>query len=215
MSLGARLPLSSAATPGSDTSAIETPASRVARLLPLGLSLVITLAAAPLTFFVSQQLDISQQLDNPHRFGPFAYPILFVTQALVSATIFLPAPGVAVVAAVAPFLHPLWAGIAAGLGSATGELSGYFLGYYGRRVVPTDTSRLWQLAERGFRRWGFVALVVLAMIPNPVFDALGILAGGLRYPVLRFWLASAAGKILKFCGVSYVGWFVSLWMQVS
>jgi membrane protein YqaA with SNARE-associated domain len=201
--------VSSAATPGSNTSAIETPASRVARFLPLGLSLVITLAAAPLAIFITQQFD------NPSRFGLLAYPILFVTQALVSATIFLPAPGVAVAAAAGTFLHPLWVGIAAGLGSATGELSGYFLGYYGRRAVPTDTSRLWRLAERGFRRWGFVAIVVLALIPNPVFDALGILAGGLRYPVKRFWLASAAGKILKFCGVSYLAWLLKLWLQVG
>jgi membrane protein YqaA with SNARE-associated domain len=195
--------------PGPDTTAIGAPASRVAQLLPLGLSLVITLAAAPLAIFITQQFD------NPTRFGVFAYPILFVTQALVSATIFLPAPGVAVAAAAGTFLNPLWVGIAAGLGSATGELSGYFLGYYGRRAVPTDTSRLWRVAERGFQRWGFVAIVVLAAIPNPVFDALGILAGGLRYPVSRFWLATAAGKILKFCGVSYLGWLVSTWMRVG
>jgi membrane protein YqaA with SNARE-associated domain len=195
--------------PGPDTTAIGAPASRVAQLLPLGLSLVITLAAAPLAIFITQQFD------NPTRFGVFAYPILFVTQALVSATIFLPAPGVAVAAAAGTFLNPLWVGIAAGLGSATGELSGYFLGYYGRRAVPTDTSPLWRVAERGFQRWGFVAIVVLAAIPNPVFDALGILAGGLRYPVSRFWLATAAGKILKFCGVSYLGWLVSTWMRVG
>ena len=97
----------------------------------------------------------------------------------------------AFVAAAGAVLDPLWVGIVAGLGSATGELSGYLLGYYGRRAVPTDTSRLWRLAERGFRRWGFVALIVLAFIPNPVFDALGILAGGLRYPIGRFWLATA------------------------
>jgi membrane protein YqaA with SNARE-associated domain len=181
----------------------------VARLLPLGLSLVITVAAALLAKFITEQFD------EPSKFGVFAYPILFVTQALVSATVFLPAPGVAVAAAAGTFLNPLWVGIAAGLGSATGELSGYFLGYYGRRAVPTDTSRLWRLAESGFQRWGFVAIIVLAMIPNPVFDALGILAGGLRYPLSRFWLATAAGKVLKFCSVSYLGWLLSVWMRVG
>ncbi len=178
-------------------------------MLPLGLSLVITLAAAPLAIFVTQQTG------ELGRYGIFAYPILFVAQALVSATIFLPAPGVAVAAAAGTFLDPLWVGIMAGLGSATGELSGYLLGYYGRRAVPTDTSRLWRLAERGFRRWGFIALIVLALIPNPFFDALGVLAGGLRYPIGRFWLSTAAGKILKFCGVSYLGWLFTVWMQVG
>jgi membrane protein YqaA with SNARE-associated domain len=178
-------------------------------MLPLGLSLVITLAAAPLAIFIVQQTG------EIGKYGLLAYPILFVVQALVSATIFLPAPGVALAAAAGTFLDPLWVGIVAGLGSATGELSGYLLGYYGRQAAPADTSRLWRLAERGFRRWGFIALIVLAFIPNPVFDALGILAGGLRYPIGRFWLATAAGKILKFCGISYLSWLFSTWIRVG
>jgi membrane protein YqaA with SNARE-associated domain len=178
-------------------------------MLPLGFSLLITLAAAPLAFFVSQQID------DLGKYGLLAYPILFVMQALVSATIFLAVPGVALAAAAGAVLDPLWVGIVTGLGSATGELSGYLLGYYGRRAVPTDTSRLWRLAERGFQRWGFVALIGLALVPNPAFDALGILAGTLRYPLGRFWLATAAGKIIKFCSISYLGSLFSLWMLVK
>ena len=77
-----------------------------------------------------------------------------MVQAFTSATLFLPAPGAALAAAAGTFLDPFWVGIFAGLGSATGELTGYLLGYCGRRAVPTDTSRMWRLAERGFRRWG-------------------------------------------------------------
>ena len=178
-------------------------------MLPLGFSLVITLAAAPLAIFVTQQTG------ELGRYGLLAYPILFVMQALVSATIFLPVPGVAFAVAAGTFLDPLWVGIMSGLGSATGEVSCYLLGYYGRRAVPTDTSRLWRLAERGFRRWGFIALIVLSGIPNPFFDALGILAGGLRYPLGRFWLSTAVGKILKFSSISYLSWLFSVWMLVG
>jgi membrane protein YqaA with SNARE-associated domain len=200
--------VSSAVVPAPDSGAVATPWSRVQRFLPLGFSLLITLAAAPLAIFITQQTG------ELGTYGIFAYPILFVVQALVSATIFLPAPGVAVVAAAGTILDPLWAGIIAGLGSATGELSGYLLGHYGRRAVPTDTSRLWRLAERGFRRWGFIALIVIAGVPNPVFDALGILAGSLRYPLGRFWLATAAGKILKFLVISYLSWLFTIWMRI-
>lgn len=200
--------MSSAVVPAPDSGAVATPWLRAQRLLPLGFSIAITLAAAPLAIFITQQTG------ELGRWGLLAYPILFVVQALVSATIFLPAPGAAFAAVAGTVLDPLWAGIIAGLGSATGELSGYLLGYYGRRAVPTDTSRLWRLAERGFRRWGFIALIVIASVPNPVFDALGILAGSLRYPLGRFWLATAAGKILKFLSISYLGWFFSIWMLV-
>ena len=178
-------------------------------MLPLGFSLLITLAAAPLAIFIIQQTG------ELGTYGLLAYPILFVVQALMAATLFLPAPGLAFVVAAGTVLDPLWVGIVAGIGSATGELTGYFLGYYGRRAVPTDTSRLWRLTEHGFRRWGFIALIALAFIPNPAFDALGILAGSLRYPLGRFWLSTAAGKILKFLWIAYLSAWFSIWMQVG
>ena len=56
---------------------------------------------------------------------------------------------------------------------------------------------------------------MLALIPNPGFDALGILAGGLRYPIGRFWLSTALGKILKFCGISYLSWLFAIWMRLG
>src|SRR4029078_13156750 len=89
---------------------------------------------------------------------------------------------------------------------------GYVLGCYGRRAVPTEQSRMWRLAERSFRRWGLLALFVRAIVPNPVFDAVGILSGCLRYPVGRFWLATVAGKILKLCAFAYGGRVFSLFM---
>ena len=182
--------------------------TRLLRLLPLLASLAVTLGAAPLA------LLLAQHTGELSRFGVLGYPALFLIQALMSATLFLPAPGAAVVVGAGTFLDPTWVGVTAGLGSATGELSGYVLGYYGRRAVPINRSRLWRLAERGFRRWGIVALFVLAMIPNPVFDALGILAGCMRYSLSRFWVATAAGKVVKFFLFAYGGWLLSLWLRL-
>jgi membrane protein YqaA with SNARE-associated domain len=183
--------------------------SRCQRCLPFAFSLLVTLAAAPLGYLIVLQAG------ELRSYGVLAYPIVCVIQALTSATLFLPAPGAALAAAAGTFLDPIWVGVFAGIGSATGELTGYFLGYCGRRAVPTNSSRLWRIAESGFRRWGLLALVVLAMIPNPVFDALGILAGCLRYPILRYWLATAFGKILKFYAFAYGGWLFSTWMRLG
>ena len=177
------------------------------RLLPLVGSLLIALAAAPLAYLVSVQAG------DLHRYGLFAYPLIGLVQALASATVFLPVPGAALAAAAGTFLDPLWVGVFAGLGSATGELTGYLLGYYGRQTVPVDHSRVWRLSQRGFRRWGWLALVVQAAVPNPVFDGVGILAGCLRYPVRRYWLATAVGKILKLSAFAYGGWAITTWMR--
>ncbi len=182
--------------------------ARLARLLPLLASLAVTLGAAPLAYVLVQHAG------EMSRYGVLGYPALFLIQTLMSATLFLPAPGAAVVVGAGTFLDPSWVGVAAGLGSATGELSGYLLGFYGRRAVPVDRSRLWRLAERELRRGGIVALFLLAIVPNPCFDALGILAGCMRYPISRFWLATAAGKVVKFFLFAYGGWLLGVWLSL-
>ena len=182
---------------------------RLQRLLPIVFSLLVTVAAIPLAYLVTRQAG------DLRTYGVLAYPVVCLVQALTSATLFLPAPGAALAAAAGTFLDPFWVGIAAGIGSATGELTGYGLGYYGRRAVPTSTSRMWRLAERGFRRWGVISLIALALVPNPFFDALGILAGCLRYPLGRYWLATAAGKMLKFYAFAYGGSLFTTWMALA
>ncbi|MCC6174836.1 MAG: VTT domain-containing protein [Chloroflexi bacterium] len=201
--------MSTAAVPTAPTKPAADLLSRLRCLLPLLASVAITLIAAPAAMLIAQHADrLSQH-------GLLAYPIIFVVQTLTSATLFLPAPGAAVAAAAGTFLDPFWVGVVAGLGSASGELSGYLLGYFGRRAVPADSSRLWRLAERGFRSWGFVALITLALIPNPVFDALGLLAGWMRYPVGKFWLATALGKVVKFYLFAYGGAMLAAWMRAA
>jgi len=47
------------------------------------------------------------------------------------------------------------------------------------------------------KRWGAVTLFVLALIPNPLFDVAGAVAGALRFPLWKFLLYSGAGRIIK------------------
>ena len=189
---------------------VDTPErSWLRRWAPLLASMLVTIAAAPLALLLAERFD---ELATSTAWG---YPTLFLVQLLASATLFLPAPGAAFAMAAGTVWDPLWVGVFAGLGSATGELTGYGLGYYGRRAVPIDASRSWRLAERGFRRWGFVALLVLALIPNPVVDAVGILAGCLRYPLARYWLATAIGKVLKFGLLAYLAEAAVAWVGLT
>jgi membrane protein YqaA with SNARE-associated domain len=193
--------------PGQPQSADEgrRPVPRWVSALSVLASLLLMVAAVPLGPFLSTQF---QDLAGAAGLG---LPLLFLTQAVTSATIFLPLPGAAAVMIAGSFWDPLWVGVVAGLGSATGELTGYALGYHGRRVVRSDGGRRWSLAERGFRRWGMATLFLMSVIPNPLLDGVGILAGSLRYPLLRFWLATAAGKILKMAALAALGGVIAAW----
>jgi len=148
---------------------------------------------------------------DPASLAALGYPGIAIAMFICSSTVFLPAPGFVAVLWAGTVWDPLWVGIAAGIGAATGELTGYFLGLGGNILLDFKQSKHWETAHRLFKRYGLWAIIVLAMIPNPIFDAVGVVAGSLSYSIRRFWIACAVGKIGKFLAMAYladttVGW---------
>ena len=54
-------------------------------------------------------------------------------------------------------------------------------------------------------RYGNLTVLLLAVIPNPLFDLAGMTAGVLKMPILRFLFWCALGKILKMIFFAYGG----------
>ncbi|MBA3851517.1 MAG: VTT domain-containing protein [Chloroflexi bacterium] len=136
---------------------------------------------------------------------------LFLINALSSATLILPLPGLALTPLAATVADPLLVGIIAGSGQTVGELTGYLAGYSGRKALGMDART--QRMTNWMRRWGAALLFVLALIPNPFFDVAGIIAGATRMPLRLYLLAAGAGKILKNVALAYgvtlgLGWLL-------
>jgi membrane protein YqaA with SNARE-associated domain len=89
----------------------------------------------------------------------------------------------------------------AGAGQALGEMTGYLAGYSGQELI--DNSPRYEKLVSWMRRYGAVTIFVLALIPNPVFDVAGIVAGALRMPWWLYLLSAGAGKILKNVALAY------------
>ena len=98
-------------------------------------------------------------------------------------------------------LNPIVLGLLSGAGEAVGELSGYAIGFGGKSVV--ERSELYQTVRRLIVRRGMVVLFVVSIIPNPIFDLIGIVAGGVNFPVRKFLMAVWAGKTIKGMAVAY------------
>jgi membrane protein YqaA with SNARE-associated domain len=81
------------------------------------------------------------------------------------------------------------------VGQALGELTGYMAGYSGQTWV--DENPTYNRLTRWMQRYGALTIFVLAVIPNPVFDVGGIIAGALRLPPWKFLLSCVAGKVVK------------------
>lgn len=171
-----------------------TPSNRWMNALRIGALLAITLGSFWLAL-------------NPEwvrSFGRWGYLSVFLTSLLSSATVIIPAPGLAVVFAMGGALDPLTLGIIAGIGSGLGELSGYVAGASGRELI---------LHNKGFSgrlhwfttRYTYPALFVLAILPLPVFDIAGVIAGALKMRVSHFLAVVISGKIIKHVLVALAG----------
>ena len=130
-----------------------------------------------------------------------AYGGLGLTVLLASGGLVLPIPSLAAACAAGASLNPLYVGLVAGSAGTLGELTGYFLGYSGRGVL--DRSRLYRRLEGWMRRRGWLLLFLVSLIPNPIFDVVGIAAGALRYPLWRFMAVVWVGKLSKFLIFAY------------
>ena len=140
------------------------------------------------------------------------YPGVFFLSLLGSVSMVLPVPGLISLCGLSVALNPFLLGVLAGVGETIGELSGYAVGYGGGSVVE---ERGFYLKLKGWmERRGVLVLFVVSVIPNPLFDLVGMAAGGVKFPLSRFLATVLAGKVLKgvmvgytcFYGVSLLPW---------
>ena len=141
--------------------------------------------------------------EHVDEFAAYGYPGIFLIALLANATVFLPAPGVAIVFAMGSVFHPLGVALAAGAGGALGELSGYLAGFGGQAVV--ENTAAYARVQPWVQKWGGWAVLVLAAIPNPFFDLAGIAAGTLKMPVWKFLLFCWVGQTIKMAAFAYAG----------
>jgi membrane protein YqaA with SNARE-associated domain len=136
--------------------------------------------------------------------GHYGYVGLFVLSALANATIIVPVPGWLFSLLAGTALNPWLVGLSVGTGEALGELTGYAAGAGGRIIV--ENRRRYEQISALAQRYGLPFFVLLAFIPNPFFDLLGILAGGLRIPIVRFLLATWLGKTARALLLAFGGY---------
>ena len=141
--------------------------------------------------------------DKIQNLGALGYPGIFLVSLLSNATILVPLPGVVITAAMAVVFNPLWVAFASGLGAGLGELSGYLAGVGGQVILARSEryTRLTNCIDRG-KGW---PILLLAFLPNPLFDMAGFIAGSGRMPVWKFLLFCISGKIAKMLVFAYLG----------
>jgi membrane protein YqaA with SNARE-associated domain len=180
--------------------AAEVEPAKPARLSPGGARLARLFS---FLFVVALSLLLVMYGNRLAGLGAYGYPGLFLLNLLSSATLILPAPGLALALAAGATLNPYLVGLAVGSGSTLGELTGYIAGASGRGMVENDPN--YPRVRNWMAKFGLWVIFALSIVPNPIFDVAGIVAGAMHIPVWKFLVATWCGKVIKSTLVALAG----------
>ncbi|MBI2074959.1 MAG: VTT domain-containing protein [Candidatus Levybacteria bacterium] len=153
-------------------------------------------------FFVVGAFVFQQQLSHFRSLGLLG---IFLINFIGNATVFLPAPAIASVVAGGVIYSPLAVAIASSFGSSMGEMIGFLLGVSGKELFIKNHHTWYKMLKDIFQKWGDAVIFFFAFVPNPIFDAVGILAGALRFSPVKFFLIMLAGRFIRGLLLAYLG----------
>jgi membrane protein DedA with SNARE-associated domain len=170
----------------------------------IGVRILALLFVIAITIYIFSIRDKAQQL------APYGYPGIFVLAFLAYATVFLPAPGVAVVFTMGAVFNPMFVALVAGAGAALGELTGYLAGFSSQPMI--ERVKIYHQSVEWLKKYGSLAILVFSAIPNPFFDVTGAAAGALKMPVTKFLFWTWIGETIKMVVFAYAGasWLKSI-----
>lgn len=192
------------ARPAAQPSNLQT--SRPAASITTNILRILAIAAV-----IAITVYIYSIRDRVEEFAAYGYPGIFLVALMANATVFLPAPGVAVVFAMGSIFNPIGVALAAGTGGALGELSGYLAGFSGQAVV--ERTDVYNRIHPWIEKYGGWAILVLSAIPNPFFDIAGVAAGMAKMNIWRFLLFCWAGQLIKMALFAYAGSYSIDWIE--
>jgi uncharacterized membrane protein YdjX (TVP38/TMEM64 family) len=169
----------------------------------LGLLATIGIIVAVSVIYLNNK-DIFKDLEK------YGYAGVFVISVLLNATIIIPVSAMAVISSMGGILpSPLLVGLIGGIGAGIGEMTAFVAGRSGRGLV--SKSNMYTRVEKWVKRWGWIAIFVLSIFPL-IFDIAGIIAGAMRMPAWKFFLATWLGRTISYIIVAYLGTFIFSWL---
>ena len=168
------------------------------------LKYLLLLAAALLAIIL-----VTVLVQKPTNFDEYlkssGYVGVFLMALIGSASPVWPLPGSwAIFIAAGLGLNPIILGLIGGIGEPIGELTGYTAGFGGQ--IALQRFKRYKQIENWMRRWGGPTIFVVSAIPNFFIKAATIAAGGLRYPLWKFFIFCWAGKTIKSLAFAFAGY---------
>lgn len=130
---------------------------------------------------------------------------IFLINFIGSATIFVPSPAIFSVFAGGAVYGIVAVAVIASIGAAFGDMLGFFIGHSGKHIFLQKENKWYKIGQEYFIRFGGLFVFVFALIPNPLFDGIGIFAGALGYSRYRFFVFLFLGRLLRNFLLAFAG----------
>lgn len=148
-----------------------------------------------LIFITALSITIYILKDKLQNISDISYLGLFFLCFLANATVLLPAPSLMIAASCALIMNPWFVALFASLGSTLGEFVGYAFGSLTKNLSPKFQDCLNKLTSKIHNQT--ILVFVLAVLPLPLFDIIGIYSGGTKMNLMKFFVACFIGKFIK------------------
>jgi len=132
---------------------------------------------------------------------------IFIANFISSATFFVSAPAFLTIITGGNLYSPVLVAVVAATGACLGDMVGFLFGHSSRKLMKKklDRHKTIRFLEKHFHRHGALIIFIIAIIPNPFFDAVGILAGVVNYPPLKFFVIMFIGRFIRYWALAQVG----------
>lgn len=160
----------------------------------------VSRALLTMTIIVVAALAFIYAEDVSVRWVGQSYVAVFMFALIGAATVVLPAPAALTAISFASALEdPVGVGLVAAAGQTLGEMVSYLLGASGSRLFKKGPlyGRVHKAIDGHTKMAGGV-IFVLAMMPNPLFDLVGLAAGVVRYSAWKFMVLAFFGNAVKY-----------------
>lgn len=132
---------------------------------------------------------------------------IFIINFVSSASFFVSGPAFLTVIAGGALYPPILVALVSSLGSALGDVVSFIVGFTGRRIINHKLNqKIWfKVLEDYFKKFGGIILFVFALVPNPLFDSIGLIAGIFHYNIWKYFLIVFVGRLIRFFLLATLG----------
>lgn len=128
---------------------------------------------------------------------------------LSGLSFFLPMPSFLTVFSGGAVYPPVIVALVSALGATLGDMIYFVMGYTGRMIISSKVENkiLFRTFHSLFKKYGTFIVFILALIPNPLFDGIGLIAGVFTYSPYKFFIVVLIGRFLRYFLLAGAGSF--------